>query len=233
MKINLSIRMKMNASLVPDKSRVADIGCDHGYVAMWLLKEKHCERVIATDVNEGPLKRAKKNIEAMKMADDIELRLGDGLQVLEPNEVDAILVAGMGGMLICEMLSSSPEILAGVNTLVLQPQSDVEEVRRHLHKVGFRIEKESICMEDGKYYIAIRAVPGEESEPYTDTEYRFSRLLAEEGGTVFRGYMRMMTDKLADLLKTLDLPDLELGERAQGRRVELEKELKQLREQFN
>lgn len=87
-------------------------------------------------------------------------------------------------------------------------------------------------MEDGKYYFAIRAVPGDEEEPYTDTEYRFSRLLAEEGGNVYRGYMRMMTDKIADLLKTLDLPNLELGDRASARKEELEKELRELRKQF-
>ena len=98
--------------------------------------------------------------------------------------------------------------------------------------MGYRIDKESICLEDGKYYFAIRAVPGEEDEPYTDTEYRFSRLLAEEGGTVYRGYMRMMTDKIADLLKTLDLPDLDIGDRTRERKAELEQELNQLRETF-
>ena len=84
-------------------------------------------------------------------------------------------------------------------------------------------------MEDGKYYFAIRAVQGAEDEPYTDTEYRFSRLLAEEGGSVYRSYIRSVTDKLADLLKTLDLPDLDLGERARFRKTELENELKELR----
>lgn len=224
--------MKMNATLVPDKARVADIGCDHGYVAMWLVKEKNCKPVIATDVNEGPLKRAEKNIRAMKLEEMIEVRQGDGLTVLKPGEVDTVLIAGMGGMLMCEMLSAAPGVLKTTQTLILQPQSDVEEVRRHLHKLGYRIDKESICLEDGKYYFAIRAVPGEEDEPYTDTEYRFSRLLAEEGGTVYRGYMRMMTDKIADLLKTLDLPDLDIGDRTRERKAELEQELNQLRETF-
>ena len=224
--------MKMNASLVPEGARVADIGCDHGYVAIWLAKEKRCPLVIASDVKEGPLHRAEKNIRSANLEDTIEARLGDGLSVLEPREVDTVLVAGMGGMTICEMLSGEPGVLANIGTLVLQPQSDVEEVRRHLHKLGYYIDKESICMEDGKYYFAIRACRGEETVPYTDTEYRFSRLLADEGGNVYRSYMRQMTDKLADLLDSLETPGLELGERATERKTELQEELKELRKKF-
>lgn len=224
--------MKMNASLVPDGARVADIGCDHGYVAIWLAKEKGCPLVIATDVKEGPLRRAEKNIRLANLEDTIETRLGDGLSVLEPREVDTVLVAGMGGMTICEMLSGEPGVLSNIGTLILQPQSDVEEVRRHLHKLGYFIDKESICMEDGKYYFAIRACQGEEEIPYTDTEYRFSRLLAEEGGSVYRSFMRQMTDKLSSLLDTLELPGLELGEQAKERKKTLQTELQELRKQF-
>ena len=126
------------------------------------------------------------------------------------------------------MLSEAAEKLTKIDKLILQPQSDIEEVRRHVHKLGFKIERESICMEDGKFYIAIRAVHGEEDPPYSDTEYRFSRILSEEGGTIFRSYMRMMTDKMASLLETLDAPGLELGERAMERKEELIKEIKEL-----
>ena len=221
--------MKMNATLVENGSRVADVGCDHGYVAIWLVQEKNCPLVIATDVKEGPLAHAKKNVEAAGVAEKVELRLGDGLSIIEPREVDTVLIAGMGGMTICEILSSEPGVLNNVDTLILQPQSDIEEVRRHLHKVGFYLEKETICMEDGKYYFAMRAKHGEEEVPYTDTEYRFSRLLAEEGGSVYRSYMRAQTDKLQSLLDTLELPDMELGERTLERRDELKKELEELK----
>ena len=228
MKINLSVRMKMIVGLVPEGVTVADIGTDHGYVASYLVKEKKYKKAIATDVNEGPIKRAKKNIDALKLSDKIETRLGDGLDVLEDGEADTVVIAGMGGMLICKMLSEAAEKLAKIDNLILQPQSDIEEVRRHVHKLGFKIERESICMEDGKFYIAMRAVHGEEDPPYTDTEYRFSRILSEEGGTIFRSYMRMMTDKMASLLETLDAPGLELGERAMERKEELIKEVKEL-----
>ena len=228
MKINLSVRMKMIVGLVPEGVTVADIGTDHGYVASYLVKEKKYKKAIATDVNEGPIKRAKKNIDALKLSDKIETRLGDGLDVLEDGEADTVVIAGMGGMLICKMLSEAAEKLTKIDNLILQPQSDIEEVRRHVHKLGFKIERESICMEDGKFYIAMRAIHGEEDPPYSDTEYRFSRILSEEGGTIFRSYMRMMTDKMASLLETLDAPGLELGERAMERKEELIKEIKEL-----
>ncbi len=232
MKINLSVRMKMIVALVPDGGTVADIGTDHGYVASYLVKEKKYKRAIATDVNEGPIKRAKKNIDALKLGDKIDTRLGDGLSVIGDGEVDTVVIAGMGGMLICGMLSEAADKLKRIDNLILQPQSDIEEVRRHVHKLGFKIERESICMEDGKFYIAMRAVHGEEDSPYTDTEYRFSRILSEEGGTIFRSYMRMMTDKMASLLETLDAPGLELGERAMERKEELIKEIKELKDSF-
>ena len=223
----------MNASLVPEGKRVADIGCDHGYVAIWLVKEKRCPIVIATDVNEGPLRRAERNIRDARLAEQIETRLGDGLSILDPGEADVVLIAGMGGMRICEILSAGLERIRDA-TLVLQPQSDIEEVRRHLHRLGFRIEKESICLEDGKYYFAMRAVPGQEERPYSDTEYRFSRLLAEEGGSVYRSYMRQMTDKLAGLLKSLDdqVTGGDEGERILARREELAREVQELRDSF-
>ncbi len=229
MKINLSVRMKMIVGLVPEGVTVADIGTDHGYVASYLVKEKKYKKAIATDVNEGPIKRAKKNIDALKLSDKIETRLGDGLDVLVDGEADTVVIAGMGGMLICKMLSEAAEKLTKIDNLILQPQSDIEEVRRHVHKLGFKIERESICMEDGKFYIAMRAIHGEEDPPYSDTEYRFSRILSEEGGTIFRSYMRMMTDKMASLLETLDAPGLELGVRAMERKEELIKEIKELK----
>ena len=88
MKIKLSIRMQMNATLVPDGARVVDIGCDHGYVAMWLAKEKKCPVVIASDVNAGPLKRAEKNIKEAKLDNLIETRLSDGFSAISPGEAE-------------------------------------------------------------------------------------------------------------------------------------------------
>ena len=101
--IELSARMAMNASLVPDGAKVADVGCDHGYVSLYLASKKACKKVIAMDINEGPLSHARKNIEKAGFSDCIDCRLSDGMQALNQGEVDTVLIAGMGGMLVCRI----------------------------------------------------------------------------------------------------------------------------------
>ena len=123
-KIELSKRMKMNADLIPEGCTLADIGCDHGYVCIELAKKNWCRKIIAMDVNKGPLAIAGKNISQANLQDKIMCRISDGLQELEPDEVNTILIAGMGGMLVSHILQAKPDVVAGVDTLVLQAQSD-------------------------------------------------------------------------------------------------------------
>ena len=104
-------RIETLSSLTKGFDTICDVGCDHGYVAMWLAKEKDCPVVIACDVNEGPLKRAAKNIKEYKLDGTIETRLSDGFSEMLPGEIDAAVIAGMGGMLICEILSAGMEVL--------------------------------------------------------------------------------------------------------------------------
>ena len=119
--MNLDTRLQTIAEFVPKGSRVADIGTDHGYLAIELIKKEIATFVIASDKNIGPLEAARKNIETAKLESNIDLRLGDGLQTLKPNEVDVICIAGMGGVLICDILNASPEIIATTEKLILQP----------------------------------------------------------------------------------------------------------------
>ena len=177
--IELSARMAMNASLVPDGAKVADVGCDHGYVSLYLASKKACKKVIAMDINEGPLSHARKNIEKAGLSDCIDCRLSDGMQALNQGEVDTVLIAGMGGMLVCRILEQSPEVIQEVSTLVIQAQSDLCEVRKMIHKIGFFIEKEKFCMDAAKPYLVMRAVRGEEKTPYEPAEYEYGRLLPE------------------------------------------------------
>lgn len=139
--MKLSARLQMNADLVPLGSRIADIGCDHGFVSIYLAEESICDRILALDIREGPLSAARRNIAAAGLSDRIECRLSDGLEKLRPGEADTLLLSGMGGRLVCSILNRRKEILAETETLVLQPQSDVEEVRRQLTAMGFQDRK--------------------------------------------------------------------------------------------
>ena len=202
--MKLSLRLQMNAELVPCGAKVADIGCDHGYVSIYLAENYHCPKIIAMDINRGPLEIAKKNIEKAGLGGQIECRLSNGMEKLEPGEVDTLMIAVMGGMLVCEILKKRPQVLEKINCLILQAQSDWETLRRLLPKLGFYIEKEVVCQDAGKYYIAIRAVRGQDEIPYSDAEYAYGRLLPREKDSCYREYLQMERRKVHQIIKQLE-----------------------------
>ncbi|MCI8430233.1 MAG: SAM-dependent methyltransferase [Lachnospiraceae bacterium] len=160
--MQLSKRMQRLASLVTEGNRLADVGTDHGYVPIALLREKRIPSAVAMDVNQGPLARAGEHIRESGLSTYIETRLSDGLLKLEAGEADTVLVAGMGGMLIRRILEGGGHCLHTVKELILQPQSDIHRVREWLYENGYQITAEDIVEEDGKYYPMMRAVHGEE-----------------------------------------------------------------------
>ena len=158
--MELSIRLKTVAEAVTPGNRVADIGTDHGYVPIYLVKNNLSPGGIAMDVNKGPLEKAKEHIRAEKLSGKIATRLGNGLAPLEPGETDTVVIAGMGGDLICKILKAKPEFLIEGKELILQPQSEWFKVRQILKEYRYQIEKEWFLKEDGKYYVIIKAEPG-------------------------------------------------------------------------
>ena len=156
----LSDRMRAVVGLVEPCKSIADIGCDHGYVAMELVRSNICRHVIATDINKGPLERARHNIRDYDMQDYIETRLSDGTQALCAGEVEGIICAGMGGRLVISILEQDRELVGNLKQVILQPQSELDEVRSYLRENGFIIDKEDMVFEDGKYYPIMRALPG-------------------------------------------------------------------------
>lgn len=157
--IKLSDRLLMSARMVTPGSRVADIGCDHAHTDIWLVKEGIASSAIAMDVGEGPLSHARANVRLYSLEDRIEMRLSDGLTALKPGEADTIIIAGMGGTLTTLILQAGIQAARAAGELILQPQSDVWMVRRFLRRHGFRIVEEEMCIEDGKFYGSMKAVP--------------------------------------------------------------------------
>lgn len=138
----IDARISAIINFVQKNSRVADIGADHGYLAIELAKSGRASFVVASDKNASPLDAAKKNIAAAGLENVIETRLGDGLKVLREGEVDTICIAGMGGALIVEILSAAPEILAGTKNLILQPMNASDKVRTWLSANGWFCQTE-------------------------------------------------------------------------------------------
>lgn len=201
--MRLSKRLQAVADCVSDSSKcVADIGCDHGYVSIYLVKNKKIAQVIAMDVNKGPLERAKENIKKYGCEDQIITRLSDGAMALESGEVDAILMAGMGGGLMIKILDQSRERVEQIDELILQPQSEIDQVRLYLHKLGFCIRQEIMLKEDGKYYTVMRATKGKER--YEKEEYyRYGKDLLETKNVVLKEYLEYALIKCEAILEGL------------------------------
>ena len=154
----LSKRLSAVAGYVRYGSTVADIGTDHAYLPIYLALSGKAERVIASDVVDGPLATAAENISLYPdAADKIILTKADGLCGIEKYEPDDVLICGMGGELIVEILSRSGYVKNGAVNLVLQPMTKAEVLRAYLYSAGFRVNGESIVYEDGKLYQIISA----------------------------------------------------------------------------
>lgn len=158
--MELSKRLQAIADMVTTGSRTADVGCDHGFVSIYLYENKIAPKVYAMDLREGPLQRAREHIEAKGFSDYIETRLSDGLEALAAGEADTLICAGMGGRLMAEILSKGHEKAAIMKELILQPQSELRYFREFLRQSGFVIVKENMIKEDGKFYPIIKAVYG-------------------------------------------------------------------------
>ena len=147
-------RLQAIINFIPNTARVADIGTDHGYLAIELAKKNIF--VIAGDKNVAPCMAAKKNIAAAGF--NIEVRQGDGLKILRAGEVDTICIAGMGGSLICEILSNSPDILQTVDKIILQPMNAVDKVLNWIDKNNFFVGDIDLAEVGGIIYEIILAV---------------------------------------------------------------------------
>ena len=162
----LDNRLQAVANFVPMNARVADIGADHGYLALDLLNSKQAEFVVVSDKNSEPLTSARRNLDLFsKNSNKINFRLGGGLTVLKPGEVDTICIAGMGGSLICEILCESPQILSTTSKLILQPMNGFKPLRTWLYKAGWHIVDEELVEVDKKIYVVILSEQGEKNLP--------------------------------------------------------------------
>lgn len=164
--INLGKRLSLAAEFVRKGSRLCDIGTDHAYLPAYLVKNGISVSAIAADLRKGPLKNAEKTVEDVGLKDKITLRLSDGLDEISPDEVSDIVLAGMGGDLICDILKRADWIHESSKRIIAQPQTHSEKVRAFFISNGFEIIGENACEEDGRLYICICAEYTGENKTY-------------------------------------------------------------------
>ena len=175
--VEISRRLQEIAGLVTTGNRVADIGSDHGYLPVYLIEKGIAPHCIAGEVNQGPYESAAGQVRQSGMTEVIDVRLGDGLAVLQKGDVDTICIAGMGGSLIASILAAGKDKLEGVSQLVLQPNVGEPMLRRWLKNEGWLLIDEKIIEEDGIIYEILMAVPGDGAEPYRGKERKEDELL--------------------------------------------------------
>ena len=189
-KIVLSERMQMVADMISKGTVLADIGCDHGFVSIYLVENGICPKVIAMDVNEGPLLRAKEHIKERDLTSYIDVRLSDGMEKLLLGEADSILIAGMGGRLVIKILTDCMEKAKVLQEIILQPQSELHLVRQFLTENGFHILQEDMVKDNGKFYPAMRvAWRGEKARALTEEELWYGPLLLKSKHPVLKEYL--------------------------------------------
>ncbi|MGG3471259.1 tRNA (adenine(22)-N(1))-methyltransferase TrmK [Neobacillus pocheonensis] len=162
----LSARLAAVAKYVPKGASMADIGSDHAYLPCFLAKNQGVRFAIAGEVVEGPYQSAKKNVLSEGLSDVIDVRRGNGLEVVQQGEVDCITIAGMGGALITSILDNGKEKLDEVRRLVLQPNISAISIRKWFLENHWRLIAEEILEEDGKIYEVLVAEQGEPYKPY-------------------------------------------------------------------
>lgn len=189
--VKLSKRMESVVGLLSVAGTVADIGCDHAHVSIYLIENKIADHVIAMDVGKGPLMRAKENIAACGLSEVIETRLSDGGEKLILGEADSAIIAGMGGMLMLKILKASEDKFQHMNELVLQPQSDLPYFRRTLDERGYEIIKEDMVYEDDKFYPMMKVkYTGHTECLLTEVECTYGPKLLREKHSVLKEYLK-------------------------------------------
>ena len=224
--MQLSKRLQALADLVSQDHVLADVGCDHGYIPIFLIQNHRIPKAIAMDIGEGPLQRAQENIRSYGLEGYIETRLSDGLAKLNPGEADTILISGMGGPLMEKIITEGKNIVCQADELILQPQSDIPHFRKFLTAMGYVIVQENMIEEDGKYYPMMKAVRGS-TEVYTELEYRYGPVLLRQCHPVLKQYLERERENLQLIVDNLRKQP---GESAKKRLLELQKEQKISRE---
>ncbi len=202
----LSKRLQMLADMVTPGNRLVDVGCDHGWLSIYLVQQKICPGALAMDVRKGPLAGAEAHIQEFGLGDYIELRLSDGLDAYGAGEADTLVIAGMGGRLMEKILMEGMDKInktGRIKELILQPQSELPQFRKFLREAGFAVTKEGAVREEGKYYFAMKAAPaeaGRRNMGSADSGEKESAGMEDEETAAGREEIQTLYDEFGELL---------------------------------
>ena len=199
--MRISKRLKAISNFIDDNSNIIDVGCDHALLDIYLFNNKKNVKLIASDIKEGPLEQAKKNIEKYG-CNNIKLKLGNGIDTIE-DYIDTIAIAGMGGDTIIDILNGGKEKLENVKTIVISPQSEWGKTRKFICDLDFIIEDEIIVEDSNKFYLIIKFVKGRKK--YNNKELEYGPILLKNKSIEFKKYYNLLLEEKIKILKKVPI----------------------------
>lgn len=192
---HLDNRLRLCAAFVRHGARAADIGTDHAYLPVWLCRNGVCPSAIAADVNPAPLARGRLTIASAGMDSRVEARLSDGLQAIAENEADDIIIAGMGGELIAQIIGSCAYARNPQKRFILQPMTKSEVLLQWLRANGFAVLRQDCCVAGGKCYtVLVAACTGQTAAP--DELFPYRGILRPGENETHRRFVQGHIDRL-------------------------------------
>lgn len=208
--MKLTNRLLKIASLVDKNKRLADIGTDHGYIPVYLLNKGKIDFAILADINKGPLENARSEVRRNKLENKVDLRLGSGIEVLKKGEVDEVIIAGMGGILIGELLEANKEVAHSVEKLILQPMQAQEELRSYLLNNGYEIIDECLEKEDFRLYeIIVAKYTGNNTSVEDEIYYEVGKKLIENKDELLVEFIENKIKKYNNIIEKLGDKELD------------------------
>lgn len=224
----ISNRLKSIAELIDQSNSLVDVGTDHAYLPIYLIKEGIIKTAIASDINKGPVFKAQENIKKNKVDNFIQCRLGPGLQTVKPYEVDGAAIAGMGGNLIRDILEDNLQVVKSLQYLILQPVQNPEILREYLYQSGYDIIDEELCYDEGKYYeiIKVKFIGKDNKIEKRNINYTIGEKLIQKRHPLVGEYISFRIDKYKKIISFIK----DKGESSSKRKSQLLEYIEDLEE---
>ncbi|EGT3615169.1 SAM-dependent methyltransferase [Clostridium perfringens] len=226
--MELSKRLKRIAEHVDKCESIADIGTDHGYIPIYLVKEGICEKAIASDINKGPIEKAKVNVAFEGVSDKVKCLLGPGLNPLKVGEVNGVILAGMGGNLTRDILLADMPKVKKYDFLILQPAQNPEVLREFLYKNNYEIIDEDLIKDEGRFYELFKVKYNEDSEKLIfedELDYEISPILRKKEHPLFKEFIEEKINRCETILNFIK----DDTEAAKKRKADLEEKINKLK----
>ncbi|MGL5417140.1 MAG: tRNA (adenine(22)-N(1))-methyltransferase [Clostridium sp.] len=219
--MELSKRLEKILENVDETECLLDVGTDHGYIPIEAIKRGLAKKAIAADINKDPLDKAKLNAIFEGVDESIEVRLGNGLDVIDSNEVSTVVIAGMGGNLIRDILEKGKDKIKNTE-IILLPAQNPEVLRKYLYTNGYKILKEDLCLDEEIFYEIFKVkVSSEEKTELEEIYYEISPVLIRDKNSLMKEFLEAKKEKANRILKNI----VDESETAKLRRKELEEKI--------